>query len=115
MAHDSARYDEPDSMSPIPIKVLVIGGSYGGVAAMLNILDLCNGTIPRSNTNYKLRTDAPQHIPVNITLVDERDGYCKFGERYIPKASHVLIRLDHLIGSPLAYAQDTYASKAWIK
>lgn len=78
MAHESPRYDEPDSMTSNTTKVLVIGGSYGGVAAILNILDLCNGNIPRSDTKYKLRCDAPKHIPVHITLVDERDGYCEF-------------------------------------
>lgn len=55
-----------------PFKVLVVGGSYAGLAASLNLLDLCHGKSARF-----LPDSAPpaQKIPVEITLVDERDGF----------------------------------------
>jgi hypothetical protein len=59
-----------------PLKVLVIGGSYGGLSTALNLLDLCNGRSARSQMGPP-STDQPVKIPVEITMVDERDGYCK--------------------------------------
>lgn len=57
-------------------RILIIGGSYGGLATALTLIDLARGRLPRFNS----RPDAtpPQHrIPIKITVVDERDGYCK--------------------------------------
>ena len=55
-----------------PYKVLVVGGSYAGLSASLNLLDLCHGKAPR----FLPDTPAPsQKIPVEITVVDERDGF----------------------------------------
>ena len=60
-----------------PTKVLVIGGSYAGLAATTTLLDLCRGktstgSIPPDGVNIKSRS------PINITLVDERDGFCTY-------------------------------------
>ncbi|KAH9886111.1 FAD/NAD(P)-binding domain-containing protein [Xylariomycetidae sp. FL2044] len=66
-----------------PYKVLVAGGCYSGLAAAINLLDKCD-TI-----------ESP--IPIQITIVDERDGFY------------------HVIGSPLALAQQSYAEKAWVE
>lgn len=69
-----------------PFRVLIIGGSYGGLAAALTLIDLCQGRLPRFNSNPGVIP--PQHrIPVKITVVDERDGYCKNGitTRYMPR------------------------------
>jgi hypothetical protein len=57
------------------MKVLVIGGSYAGLAATITLLDLCRGrtstgSIPPDGIDSKLKT------PVQIKLVDERDGFC---------------------------------------
>ncbi|KAK0653389.1 hypothetical protein DIS24_g6132 [Lasiodiplodia hormozganensis] len=77
-----------------PYKVLVVGGSYAGLSASLNLLDLCHGKAPR----FLPDTPAPsQKIPVEITVVDERDGFL------------------HLISTPLAHASDEFAPKAWAK
>ncbi|KAJ5746847.1 uncharacterized protein N7511_008543 [Penicillium nucicola] len=77
-------------------RVLVIGGSYGGLAAALALVDLSQGRIARFNSNPE--TKAPAHrIPVQITVVDKRDGYF------------------HLIGSPKALACDKFASQAWTR
>lgn len=46
-----------------PVRILVAGGSYAGLAAITTILGLCRDS---------------EDISLDITLVDERDGYCKF-------------------------------------
>ncbi|KAI1393319.1 FAD/NAD(P)-binding domain-containing protein [Hypoxylon trugodes] len=66
-----------------PYKVLIAGGCYGGLAAVVNLLEKCD-TIE-------------DPIPLDITIVDERDGFY------------------HVIGSPLALASSSYAEKAWVK
>ncbi|RAO74263.1 uncharacterized protein BHQ10_010275 [Talaromyces amestolkiae] len=77
-------------------RVLVAGGSYAGLSVTLNLLDLCNGLSPRfSGTNTP--ADRSQQTPVEVTIVDERDGFY------------------HLIGTPLAYVSKEYAEKAWIR
>lgn len=58
-------------------RILVIGASYAGLAATLNLLDLCNGQPCRFPTPNP-PVDVISMVPVHITLVDERDGYCKF-------------------------------------
>lgn len=44
-------------------KVLIAGCSYSGLAAAVNLLEQCD------------KIDSP--IPVDVTIVDERDGFCK--------------------------------------
>ncbi|KAI1636268.1 hypothetical protein F4809DRAFT_650660 [Biscogniauxia mediterranea] len=65
-----------------PYKILIAGGCYAGLSAAINLLERCD-TI-----------DSP--IPVDITIVDERDGFY------------------HVIGSPLALALKSYTEKAWV-
>ena len=56
-------------------RVLIIGGSYGGLAAALNLLDLCQGNPARFKPDELSSSQAT--VQVQITIVDERDGYCK--------------------------------------
>ncbi|KAI0486611.1 FAD/NAD(P)-binding domain-containing protein [Xylaria cf. heliscus] len=63
-------------------RVLIAGGCYGGLSAAVNLLEKCDAL------------DLP--ISIDITIVDERDGYY------------------HIIGSPLAMASEEYAEKAWV-
>ncbi|KAH8689376.1 hypothetical protein BGW36DRAFT_70485 [Talaromyces proteolyticus] len=77
-----------------PARILVIGGSYAGLSVALNLLDLCNG-LPSRFTGNNSPLIPSQRVPVEITIVDERDGFY------------------HLIGSPLAFASSEYALKAW--
>ncbi|GAB1213997.1 hypothetical protein ATERTT37_003153 [Aspergillus terreus] len=79
-----------------PFKVLVVGGSYAGLAATLNLLDLCHGRKCRFNLD-EADNGPGKKVPVHITIVDERDGYF------------------HLIGVPLAVASQEYASSFWKK
>ena len=57
-----------------PYRALVLGGSYAGLSAALNITDLCDCRPARCG-----RGDEPpttEKISVDVTIVDERDGYC---------------------------------------
>ncbi|KAM5348570.1 hypothetical protein ACJ41O_008394 [Fusarium nematophilum] len=80
------------------VRVLVLGGCYAGLSAVVNLLDLSQGLTPRMNadTPYVHHPDLPR-FDVEITVVDERDGYY------------------HLIGSPLALADTEYSKKNWVK
>ncbi|KAK8022072.1 hypothetical protein PG993_012839 [Apiospora rasikravindrae] len=67
-----------------PFKVLIAGGCYAGLAAAINLLDKCDSAL-----------DA--RIPVSITIVDERSGYCTPPDRL-----------------PLALSSKDYADKCWV-
>lgn len=60
-----------------PLKVLVIGASYAGLAAGLNLLDLCSGNPARFSPDDPVDSKPRVTQPVKIKFVDERDGYCK--------------------------------------
>lgn len=60
-----------------PVKVLVLGGSYAGLAAALNLLDLCNSKPARFTPDQV--TETPR-VPVQIKIVDKRDGYCAYNQ-----------------------------------
>ncbi|KKA29548.1 hypothetical protein TD95_001664 [Thielaviopsis punctulata] len=78
-------------------RVLVVGCSYAGLSAALNLLDLTSGLQPRiGHSPYKHHPQATT-LPVEITIVDERDGFF------------------HLIGAPLAFASTKFAEKFWVK
>ncbi|KAL1838800.1 hypothetical protein VTJ49DRAFT_2193 [Mycothermus thermophilus] len=87
---------------PQPFRVLIAGGSYGGLSVAVNLQDLCRGLPARSGPKPEEDSGTPQsapapEIPVDITIVDERDGYY------------------HTIGTPLALASESFAEKCWIK
>jgi hypothetical protein len=77
--------DALNPLSPIanlslssPHRVLVVGCAYGGISAVVNLLDLAQGK----------GRDAVYPVPdvkgrktekgVEVTVIDERDGYCMF-------------------------------------
>ncbi|CCT73411.1 related to pyridine nucleotide-disulphide oxidoreductase AMID-like [Fusarium fujikuroi] len=79
------------------VRVLILGGCYGGLSAAVNLLDLSQGYSPRMNSEpYIHHPDLPR-FNIDITIVDERDGYY------------------HLIGSPLALADSNFSKKNWVK
>ncbi|KAJ2898945.1 oxidoreductase OXR1 [Zalerion maritima] len=88
-----------------PFRVFVAGGSYGGLAATVHLLDHCSGAKAKAAAVVaaaELQSPpppqpAPERVPIEVTIVDERDGFY------------------HLIGTPLAYASESFASKAWVK
>lgn len=57
-----------------PFEVLILGGSYGGLSTALNLLDLCNGKPTRAGFENPI---PDRKVPVNVTVLDERDGFCK--------------------------------------
>lgn len=59
-----------------PLRVLVLGGGYGGLAAGLNLLDLCNGKVARFNQSFEKHVEGKPKFPIRVKFVDERDGYC---------------------------------------
>ncbi|GAO14912.1 uncharacterized protein UV8b_05080 [Ustilaginoidea virens] len=92
-------------MSPAPpsidseptIRIFIAGGSYAGLSTAVNLLDLGQGLTPRmSQKKYEHHPELPR-VKWDITIADERDGFY------------------HLIGSPLALADEDYAKKAWVK
>lgn len=67
----------------------MIGGSYGGLAAALALIDLSHARVPRFT--YDPEAKPPTYrIPIQITVVDKRDGYCRF-----PQRSAFLLRRSH--------------------
>lgn len=88
-------------MRPSPFRVLILGGSYGGLSAALNLLDLsqhkdprCGKKIEETESDNLVRTP---NTNIDITIVDERDGFY------------------HLIGSPMAMASESHMEKFWVK
>jgi NADH dehydrogenase FAD-containing subunit len=99
-----------------PFRVLVAGGSYGGLSVALNLQDICRGLPARCGPKpAEGEHVATPQFDVDITIVDERDGFCQFTP--IPKTNTTLLTIppDHLIGSPLALASESYAEKSWVK
>jgi hypothetical protein len=64
-------------LAEAPWKVLVVGGSYAGLAATTNLLDLCEARSPRFTLSATSEYEPKEKIDAEITIVDERDGYCK--------------------------------------
>ncbi|EQK98411.1 Pyridine nucleotide-disulfide oxidoreductase, NAD-binding domain protein [Ophiocordyceps sinensis CO18] len=79
------------------VRVFIAGGSYCGLSAAVNLLDLGQGLSPRMAQHpYNHHADLPR-VNWDMTIADERDGFY------------------HLIGSPLALADSEYAKKAWVR
>jgi len=60
-----------------PHKVLVVGCAYGGISAVVNLLDLIQGKGLRPS-GYEAADFLGRKSKngVEITVIDERDGYC---------------------------------------
>ncbi|KAK4162359.1 hypothetical protein QBC43DRAFT_215319 [Cladorrhinum sp. PSN259] len=92
------------SIANTPFRVLIVGGSYAGLSAALNLQDLCSGKSPRCGPAPKPAEGAepasssslPQ-FDIDITIIDERDGFF------------------HLIGTPLALTSKSYADRTWVR
>jgi uncharacterized protein with NAD-binding domain and iron-sulfur cluster len=69
-------------MAPLPavapvVRVFIAGGCYAGLSTALNLLDLGQGLSPRmAREPYTHHADLPK-VNFQITIADERDGYCK--------------------------------------
>jgi hypothetical protein len=74
-----SHFEEVPVMAAQPFRVLVVGGCYAGVSAALNLQDLCSGRAPRCGRSGEGEDLTPktQNIAIDITIVDERDGFCE--------------------------------------
>lgn len=62
-----------------PHRILVVGGSYAGLMAAINLLRLAAGN-PHLPSSVALPPIPQKQLQngLKITIVDERDGFCKF-------------------------------------
>lgn len=67
----------PESAPP-RVRVFIAGGSYAGLSTALNLLDLGEGLSSRLGREpYEHHPDVPR-LDLQITIADERDGFCVF-------------------------------------
>ncbi|KAF2278036.1 FAD/NAD(P)-binding domain-containing protein [Westerdykella ornata] len=78
-----------------PHRVLIVGCAYGGISALVNLLDLAQGK-PR-DTVYPVPsfTGRKSRNGLEITVIDERDGYF------------------HAVGAPLAHVTPKHTASMW--
>jgi hypothetical protein len=60
-----------------PHRVLIVGCAYGGISALVNLLDLSLGRARQSVYPGPDFKGIKSRDGVEITVIDERDGYCK--------------------------------------
>jgi len=59
-----------------PNRVLVVGCAYGGISTVVNLLELSQGKARQSVYPGPDFKGARSNRGVEITVIDERDGYC---------------------------------------
>lgn len=59
-----------------PHRVLIVGCAYGGISAVINLLEYSRGTARQSVYPGPDFKGAQSKRGVEITVIDERDGYC---------------------------------------
>lgn len=80
-----------------PHKVLVVGAAYGGLSAVVNLLDCEKGKGLRESYNLEAANfkDKRSKRGVEITVIDERNGYF------------------HSVGAPLAHTTPKHTANMW--
>lgn len=63
------------SLSP-PHRVLIVGCAYGGVSTVVNLLEYANGKGRQSFYPGPDFKNVKSRRGVEVTVIDERDGYC---------------------------------------
>jgi hypothetical protein len=61
-----------------PIKVLIIGGSYAGLSAAVNLLHLSRNTNTGLGLSHQDSLISKDHeeVDLQVRVMDERDGFC---------------------------------------
>jgi apoptosis-inducing factor 2 len=69
----------PETLNSAPHRILIVGGAYAGITAVLNLLDLAQGKQERPSV-YELPNfeGRKSRRGIEITVIDERDGFCRF-------------------------------------
>ncbi|KAI4647083.1 uncharacterized protein J4E78_009058 [Alternaria triticimaculans] len=78
-----------------PNRVLVVGCAYGGISTVVNLLELSQGKARQSVYPGPDFKGARSNRGVEITVIDERDGYF------------------HSVGAPLAHVTPKYTTHMW--
>ncbi|KAH7063864.1 hypothetical protein BKA63DRAFT_483279 [Paraphoma chrysanthemicola] len=78
-----------------PHRVLIVGCAYGGISAAINLIDYSQGKARQSVYPGPDFKGARSSRGVEITVIDERDGYF------------------HSVGAPLAHVTPKYTSHMW--
>ncbi|KAF2715736.1 FAD/NAD(P)-binding domain-containing protein [Pleomassaria siparia CBS 279.74] len=78
-----------------PHRVLIVGCAYGGISALVNLLDLSNGRARQSVYPGPDFKGLKANNGVDITVIDERDGYF------------------HSVGAPLAHVTQKHTKLMW--
>lgn len=60
-----------------PHRILIVGCAYGGISALVNLIDLSQGKARDTVYPVPDTTGRKTRNGVEITVIDERDGYCK--------------------------------------
>lgn len=66
--------DPPDGR---PIRIVLVGCSYAGIAALLAFLELRQGKIPRTLLEIPFDPALCRRHSFEVIVVDERDGFCE--------------------------------------
>lgn len=59
-----------------PHRVLIVGCAYGGISAVINLLEYSQGKARQSVYPGPDFKGAKCNRDIEITVIDERDGYC---------------------------------------
>jgi hypothetical protein len=59
-----------------PHRVLIVGCAYGGISAVINLLEYSRGAARQSVYPGPDFEGTKSQRGVEITVIDERDGYC---------------------------------------
>ena len=74
-----------------PHRVLVVGCAYGGISAIVNLMDLDKGKARQPVYPGADFAGRKSKNGIEITVIDERDGYCEFSLPTITDASSICI------------------------
>ncbi|KAH7125621.1 hypothetical protein B0J11DRAFT_487400 [Dendryphion nanum] len=95
----------PDVLNPLstlgnlslatPHRILIVGCAYGGISALVNLIDLGLGRTRQTVYAVPDVKGKKTKNGIEITVIDERDGYF------------------HSVGAPLAHVTPKHTSKMW--
>lgn len=60
-----------------PHRILIVGCAYGGISALVNLIDLGLGHARQTVYPVPDVKGKKTRNGIEITVIDERDGYCK--------------------------------------